>query len=297
MRYFIIVCALLGVLHSSACDVCGGVSSNSSIGLFAATRFHMLGIQGGYRSFNTYLHEIRHSREQIFSTDIRFRFQLHRRIQLSGLLPYQFAVQQTDFGSNKIYGLGDLSLMSNFIVLNNRDTSGLTRNFLSFAIGVKTASGKNTIHSNPLKNIYPGTGSWDLLLLSNYTHQFNSKWGWQSEASVSVKGKDSYGYSFGNSYQLTSQAVLNLPVSSYRLISAFGFNGEYHEAAELDAEIPIIPNLNRGYVWAARAAVNLMGTNWLLSAYLQQPFLQNFNEGLTKQGLSAGISFNYLINK
>ena len=297
MRYLLFVCTLFMVLHSRACDVCGGVSSNASIGLFANTRFHIIGFQSGFRSFDTYLHEIKHSREQMFSTDFRFRIQLHRRIQLLGIAPYQIAIQQTDFGSNKVHGLGDISLMSNFIVLNKRDTNGLSRHFLSLAVGLKSASGKNTIDTDPLKNIYPGTGSWDLLLLTNYTHQFDRKWGWQNEASVSIKGKDRYGYSFGNSYQLTSQAVVNLPLSRYRLISAIGFNGEYHEASKLEGARTLIPNLNKGFVCSARGAINLMGNSWLLSAYLQQPIVQNFNEGLTKQRLSCGISINYLINK
>jgi len=290
MKHILFACALLLVLQSRACDVCGTVSSNASIGLFASNRFHILGLQSSYRSMTTYLYDVRHSREHIISTDFRFRFQLHRRFQLLGFVPYQYAYQQTDFGKNKVQGLGDASLMGNFIAINKRDSNGMSRNFLTVAAGVKLPSGKNAQASDPLKNIYPGTGSWDLTLLANYTHQFDSKWGWQSEGSFSIKGKDRFDYSYGNSYQLTSQAVYKIPVLKYRMISALGLNGEYHEKAK-----PV--NLNQGYILALRGAVNLMSNNWLISVFFQQPLAQDFNNGLSKQGISCGLNINYLINK
>ena len=53
----IIVCLLF--FSSKACDMCGGVSGNASIGLFAANQFHYLGLRSNFRDYSLYMHGIR----------------------------------------------------------------------------------------------------------------------------------------------------------------------------------------------------------------------------------------------
>jgi hypothetical protein len=295
MKYTMLVVALIFSAGLRACDVCGGVGSNASIGLFASTRFHLVGFQSSYKSYNSYLYNIQHSSEKLLVADFNFRVQLHKRVQLIGSMPYQLSFQKTDFGSKMVYGFGDLNLISNFIVLNKRDSSGLSRNFLSIGAGLKSPTGKNSPASDPLKNLYPGTGSWDWTLIGNYIHQFTSLWGWQSELSYSFRGKDVNNFKYGNVLTLNSQAVLNSKFKAYRLISSFGLNGEIHDAASFDSNSLELSKRNGGYILSARSSVNLMTFRWLFSMYVQQPFLQNYNDRQTKQQLSCGFSINYLI--
>lgn len=296
MRFFLLSWSLFLSASIFACDVCGGVSSNASIGLFASTKFHTIGYKSSMRSFTSYLYGIRHSREYLFTQELQFRTQLHPRIQLIGSLPFQNALQLRDLGSDVVFGIGDPNLIGNFVLFQNRDSLGMSKNFLSVGLGVKFPLGKNVPSSNVLKNLYPGTGSWDYLLLANYTKQFSSKWGWQSEASYSLKGTDKYNFRYGNATQISSQGFTNRAVGSYRLIIATGLTFEQHQASRNNGAIDSSIT-NSGYILSAKASVNLLTYRWLWSFNLQQPIKQNVNSSTIFQNLSAGLSLNYLIKK
>ena len=296
MRLFFLACSLFCSASIFACDICGGVSGNASIGLFASTKFHTIGYRSSMRSFSSYLYGIRHSQEFLFSQEIQFRTQIHRRIQLMGAIPFQYAYQKRDFGSDAVWGIGDPNLMGNFILFQNKDSLGMSKNFLSVGVGVKAPLGKNVPNTNVLKNLYPGTGSWDYLFITNYTKQFSKKWGWQSELSYSLKGKDKYGFQYGNSTMFSSQVFTSRSLSSYRLLIALGAAYEYHQSSRANGTVDSKVT-NAGYILSSKASVNLLTYKWLWSLYVQQPISQNINTGMIRQNLSGGLSLNYLIKK
>ena len=289
-----LACLLVMSAKFSACDICGGVSSNASIGLFASTKFHTIGIRSSYRCFSTYMNGIRHSSEYLFGQEIQFRTQLHEKVQLLGAIPFQSAIQKRDFGSDFINGFGDPNLISNFILFQDRDSNGINKNFLSMGIGMKAPIGKTVESSDGLKNLYPGTGSWDYIFLSNYTHQFLKSWGWQTELSYSIKGKDRFGFQYGNAFQLSGQAFKNFKLAFFRLIVATGFNFEHHSSSRINGS-KTISNGNDGIVFSAKASLNLLTYRWLWSINIQNPVSQNLNDGTIRQRLSGSISANYLL--
>lgn len=294
MRNLFLALTLIVSANSFSCDICGGVSSNASIGLFASTKFHTVGFRSSYRCFSTFMNGVRHSSEFLFGQEIQFRTQLHERIQLLGSVPFQSAFQKRDFGSDFISGMGDPNIISNFILVQDRDSNGVNKIFLSLGIGVKAPLGKTKENSNGLKNLYPGTGSWDYLLLSNYTHQFAKYLGWQTELSYSLKGKDQFGFQYGNGLQLSSQLFRNFKMSFYRIIVAVGINFEHHASSRLNG-LQTIGKTNDGIILSSRASINLLTYRWLWSLNIQNPLYQNLNEGTIRQKVSASISVNYLL--
>lgn len=296
MRFILLAWSLFFSASIFACDICGGVNSNASIGLFASTKFHTIGIKSSCRSFSSYMYGIRHSQEFLFAQEVQFRTQIHPRIQVMGAIPYQFSVQKRDFGSDAVWGIGDPNLIGNFILFQNKDSLGMSKNFLSVGVGVKAPLGKNVPNTNVLKNLYPGTGSWDYLFITNYTKQFSKKWGWQSELSYSLKGKDKYGFQYGNSTMISSQVYTNRSLSSYRLLIALGAAYENHKSSRVNGSIDSQAT-NAGYILTSKASVNLLTYKWLWSLYVQQPICQNINTGMIHQNLSGGLSLNYLIKK
>ncbi len=294
MRNLFLALTLVVSANSFSCDICGGVSSNASIGLFASTKFHTVGFRSSYRCFSTYMNGVRHSSEFLFGQEIQFRTQLHERVQLLASVPFQSALQRRDFGSDFISGMGDPNIISNFILVQDRDSNGVNKIFLSLGIGVKAPLGKTTENSNGLKNLYPGTGSWDYLLLSNYTQQIAKYWGWQTEISYSFKGKDQFGFQYGNSFQSASQVFRNFKISSYRLIAAAGMNFEHHAISRLNG-FETVGKTNDGIVLSSRASINLMTYRWLWSVNIQNPLYQHLNDGTIRSRLSGSISINYLL--
>ncbi len=296
MKKWFFVAFLLSSSLSYSCDICGGVNGNASIGLFASNRFHTFGLKSGFRTYSTYMYGIRHTQEFIWSNELQFRTQLHKRIQLMGSLPYQSAIQKTDLSTDVVFGLADPNLMLNFILIQKQDSSGITKDFLSLGGSLKMPIGKNVSTQSALKNLYPGTGSWDETLILNYLHQFGKKVGWQTELSYAFKGKDKYQYRYGNTFSVSSQAVYSQKVASYRLIASLGALFDNH-AASTTNRIVDPTAANNGFVVSAKASVNLLTYRWLWSVYAMQPVAQNINQGTIKQQISCGLSLNYLIKK
>jgi hypothetical protein len=85
MKHSILLGMLLSYIHLSACDLCGGVGSNASIGIFAANQFHLVGWRSQVRSFDSYLFNIKHSSEVYWQNDLTFRTQLGPKVQPMGL--------------------------------------------------------------------------------------------------------------------------------------------------------------------------------------------------------------------
>ena len=292
MKKYSVILLLLVSIRANACDICGGVSGNATIGLFASTKYHMLGVKTGVQSFKSLMDGIVHSREYLFRNEINFRFQFHKRIQVIGVIPYQIGFQKRDLGNDLVQGLGDPMAMLNGILWHKKDTNGRAIHFLSCGFGIKLPTGRVGSISSAIKNLYPGTGAWEELLILNYIFTLNKSWSAQNELSYAFKQSNNTGYKYGNSTQATLTAVNNRKLGFRRLISSVGFVYSHFEPSIQDGEVLTV-NSNEGYVLAPRASINLIGLNWLYSLQCQVPLFQNLNDRSIKQtfGIEAGITY------
>ena len=292
MKKYSVILLLLVSSRANACDICGGVSGNATIGLFASTKYHMLGVKTGVQSFNSLMDGILHSREHLFRNEFNFRFQFHKRIQVIGVIPYQIGFQKRDLGYDLVQGLGDPMAMLNGILWHKKDTNGRALHFLSLGLGVKLPIGRVGSNSSAIKNLYPGTGAWEELLILNYTSTLNRSWSIQNELSYAFKQSNNTGYKYGNSSQVSITAVNNRKLRFRRLISSVGLVYTHFEPSVVDGEVLIV-NSNRGYVLAPRASINLIGFSWIYSLQCQIPMSQNLNNRSIKQifGIEAGITY------
>jgi hypothetical protein len=290
---------LLLALSSSAwaCDICGGVHANSSIGLFAANRFHTLGLSTQYRSYQSYDNEQLHSKEEFLLNSLQLRFQLSPKLQIYGQLPYQVGKQSLDGEVSTKYGLGDMQGLVNYILLQQKDSVGITQHFLSAAGGVKVPTGYFVSPSNLQQNMYPGTGSWDYSLLLNGYKRLSTLWGMQAELSQTLKGKNTYAFRYGASSQVSTVLVYNYKVSSYRLLASAGIQIDYFAANHWDWETLSDESLHQGLLVQVKSSVNLLTYSWLYSLQAQLPVWQNINRGALNFGPQVQISIQYLIQQ
>jgi hypothetical protein len=296
MKKKLLIVMLSMSITSFACDICGGVASNVSIGVLANTNFHIVGVRNTYRSYSSYINDIKHATDRLFSQELFLRYQWNKNWQLYGSFQHQLAFQQRDLGSEFVRGLTDPSLLLNRLLINKQDSTGRTIDFLMVGAGLKFPLGKNAPSSNLLKNLYPGTGSFDMLLLANYTHQLTKKMGVQVETSYTLKGKDKWGYSYGNSFQGTVSFVHSQPVQSYRLVSAFGIVTEDFQSSKING-IELVTASNRATILSGKLNLNLFTNKWVWSVFVQYPLAQQNQEILIKRNLSGGIGLLYLIKK
>lgn len=296
MKKKLLIVMLSLSITSFACDICGGVASNVSIGVLANTNFHIVGIRNTYRSYTSYINDIKHATDRLFSQELFLRYQWNNNWQLYGSVQHQLAFQQRDLGSEFVGGITDPSLLVNRLLINKQDSTGRTIDFLMVGAGLKFPFGKNVPSSNLLKNLYPGTGSLDVLLLANYTHQLTKKMGLQVETSYAIKGKDKWQYAYGNSFQGTVSLVRSRSVHSYRLVSAVGCVVEDFQASKLNG-LELSTASNRASILSGKLNLNLFTKNWVWSVFTHYPIAQQNQEIQLKRNLSGGLGLLYLIKK
>jgi hypothetical protein len=227
---------------------------------------------------------------------LTFRTQLGRKVQVYGAIPFQVAKQKTDFNAMMIYGIGDPNVLLTYALIDRKDSMHVTQDFLNLGLGIKMPLGRTGNYSLDLKNLYPGTGSWDGLLLANYTRRLDSRFSIQAEASHTVKGTDQATYRYGNSTQLSSSLIYNRKVQRARFIASFGFQQDWFASSSYQGSI-LTEQANNGFMSSIKASVNLLTYNWLLSIQGQKAMLQNLSLGSVQQKFVFGLSVNYLIKK
>jgi hypothetical protein len=280
-----------------ACDICGGVHANSSIGLFAANRFHTLGLSTQYRSYQSFENGQIHSKEDFLFNSLQLRLQVGSKLQFYGQIPYQIGRQQLAENQTLKSGLGDVQLFTNQIVLQCKDSSGITHQFVSAAIGIKAPTGKFVSPSNLQQNLYPGTGSWDFSLLLNCFQKLNKKLGIQSEISHTWKRKNDYAFRYGNSSQLSTALVLNNQISSYRLLSSIGFQADYFASNSWEWAPLAASAQHKGVLLQSKMSCHLLTYNWLYSLQINLPLWQNINTGTLYFRPQIQFSIQYLIQQ
>jgi hypothetical protein len=285
---------LISKIHLRACDICGGVSGNASIGLFASSSFHMIGLKTQTQVYASYLNGIRHSQEIILRNDLNFRMQITKRFQVMASIPYQIARQVRDFGNDVKSGFGDPLLIGNAILFHKKDSAEVTKHFVSGAVGIKFPFGEYGDNESSLMNLYPGTGGLDGIVMMNYTKGWNGGWGLQNEVSWSIKSSNANGYRYGNVFQLSSMFLNNQKWKLKRIIPAVGYIYNHFNRSSINGQILNESN-NYGYVFSGKIAINVMTYNWLFGVSTQIPILQHMNAGITKQFFGTELSCTYLL--
>ena len=296
MKNSLLLFVVLFATYGNACDVCGGGSSNLSLGVLAPSQFHIVGIKSELKSFRSYLHEIEHSKEYLWRTEVTGRIQLHRRYNILLSVPYQHAWQHDDFGSRSVAGIGDVQSLLNGVLIDRRDSTNQVLNFLSIALGVKWATGRFVNYPDPTKNIYPGSGSTDGLLLLNYFHGISSKWSVQAEYAHTYKGRDKSGFRYGQAGNLTLAGIRAINVKSIRFLLQFGGQIEGNIASDYQGKV-LSSTYSRGGQFAGSAGITAIRNNWVITINTRFPLIQHWYSGNVRQQPSVNASLNYLISK
>jgi hypothetical protein len=166
-----------------SCDVCGCSSSGQYMGVLPQFQKHFLGVQYYYRQFHTETHSIfqdnNNSSQETFQTlDVRGRISLAKKLQILFWIPINQNQQNTQNQITRLQGLGDASLVANYIVFNTSDsTCSSWKKSLQWMGGLKMPTGKfnyTTEGSELNPYIQLGTGSWDFLANAIYTLRYQS---------------------------------------------------------------------------------------------------------------------------
>lgn len=299
-----IIAFAIGIIsfnNAQACDVCGcgGGNAGAGMGFMPTNDFHYIGIRSNYRHYYSREESIitgtTTSNEYFFLSELVAKYQLTKRWQLIGLLPYSNVNQHKNNVVSSQSGLGDISLLSYYTPILKKDSTGLIRHQLNLGIGLKMPSGKYAASAHEMSNIYPGTGAFDIQFSANYLVQ-KKKHGYQFEASNTIRLENKYGYQYGNATSVGANYFLSLRLNRNLFRPFIGFQSNYYAKDVIDRVI-VGESVNYGTVLTGKIGLNYMRSTWFASISGQLPIYQNIGNGAVQQKETVQVSINYLIPK
>ena len=211
MKKVIFTTILIFCLHISfACDICGCSSGNYFVGPFPWFHKHFIGVRYTFRSFHSIVKNdvTQFSKDFYQTTEVWGGWNIGKKWQMLAFLPYNINRQASDDGVMKSSAFGDITVIANYNLLNNKTKSksgnGVSQQ-LWIGAGLKLPTGKFSADPDdfiPSANNQAGTGSVDLLLNSMYSIRINN-WGVSSNINYKIN-QDAHKYQFGNRFNASA---------------------------------------------------------------------------------------------
>lgn len=296
-KIFFILFITLSFQNVFACDMCGCSSSNYFMGPFPQFNKYFLGTRYSFRKFNTVLKSDNNQFSNDFYQTVELwgGMRISKRWQLFIFAPFNFNRSITDDGCKQNKGIGDITLIGNYNLLNRltlRKDSETVYQQLWVGGGLKIPTGKFTVDTSEIvssANNQPGTGSLDFLLSVTYSLQVKN---WGMNSNVNYKFNQSAdNFKFGNRFYAT----------------AFVFRSIHFSKITLSPNIGLLyENLNRNENHNEK--IEDTGGNVLLSALgietrfnrigigfnAQLPLIQNLSNAQTNTILRGMFHLSYM---
>lgn len=264
-RIVVIILLILPSVVAKACDGCGCSISQAYFGLTPNTNGHYIGIwwqHQHYKILPDHLFPERGYGSDLFnSVEIRSRFELGNRVQLSAILPVALHQRKRQNGTTPLQGLGDAVLLASYELFDNSDSIQLDwRHRLSAGAGVKLPSGEyrelvDDTESNPAYQT--GSGSWDVIFNLAYTLRWRDA-GLHIEGTYRHNTANQNDYRFGNRTDVSASIYQLLQAGTTQLMPTLGLHFEHSEWNE-----------NKGYFLTDTGGQALLA-NVGLETYWQQ---------------------------
>jgi len=231
--------ALLGVIPIFACDVCGCAVGANSFGILPQFRKHFVGVRFQYRAFDSEHPALpgesgfQSSKERFYTAEVWGRWALRPDLQLFGFVPFQENYRQEAGEVQRAFGMGDISLVMNWMVFEWGDTQGSSwSHALQVGGGVKLPTGDTQVTlqgQRLLRNMQPGTGSWDVPIHATYVMRSRSL-GLFTEANYRLQTRDKEGYQFGNRFSGSLRTIYWRETRGFVFLPGIGILWEHSGA-------------------------------------------------------------------
>ncbi len=283
-KIFLIGILFLSLHETFACDICGCSSGNYFIGLFPQFRKHFLGIRYTFRSFHSQVagDQSQFSRDFYQTVELWGGLNIGKKWQLIAFVPYNINRQSSDDGVKNSNGLGDITFIANYKLLDKRtgDKHG-NRISQQFWIGggVKLPTGRFAADPNDIiadANNQSGTGSVDFLLNAMYTFHIND-WGINSNVNYKIN-RSAKSFQFGNRFSSSAFIFHSISAAKTTFIPNVGVLYENLHANKLN-NLKVQETGGNAVLAAAGLETNFSKMAVGLNAQL--PLSQNLSNGQT----------------
>ena len=275
------------------CDACGCSAGNGSSGFETLLQSQFIGIKYFAQHYkakeNAFVNHANFN--QYFNTMMIWtRIPITEKIEVYGSLPYHFHSRETNFGKQKIDGIGDASIMGIYQIWS-KQTEKMNSHQLNIGAGVKIPLGKfdeeSASGTNPSFQL--GTGSWDFLMAANYRFQSGNST-IMLGADYTLKGENEKKYEFGD--QFNYSALYNyyfIQKENFILSAKTGVQGEIYQDNKQFQEV--LPRTS-GDALYGKLGFELGYKKWSLGSELMLPVVSNLGSG----DIEAKSRFSVFLN-
>ncbi|WP_242928821.1 hypothetical protein [Pontibacter vulgaris] len=304
-RIFILIAAILSIpFASQACD--GGCTMGGSyFGILPQFHKNFAGLRYTNRSYtitttHTHMHEgmpMTHTDiiEEKYSTmEMWGRYVPAKNVQLMAFVPYTFNEQSTTRGNTKYDGLGDVTVMANYTILNTGDSINTKfKHTLQLGGGVKLATGTHKLHLNNedyTQSLQPGSGSTDYMFNGIYTLRYG-KLGLNNDVTYRINSENADGYKFGDRLSASSNLFYWQNIESMTMLPNAGIYFEHAKADELGSDHG---SQMGGDSYYANLGLNMYIRKIGLGATVQLPLSTTDDHEVTKGNSRTMVNLTYL---
>jgi hypothetical protein len=167
-----------------ACDVCGCSLGGNYFGILPQFNKNFVGLRWSQAKFHSYIYggavlPAQYSNDTYNKVELWGRYYVNEKLQVFGFIPYAYNNMN---GSDQVvsaHGLGDVTLMANYLIINTGgDRTRLFKHSLMAGGGIKLPTGDFKLEDKGKiinRNFQMGTGSVDFLISAVYTVRYECR--------------------------------------------------------------------------------------------------------------------------
>ncbi|MBL0740677.1 hypothetical protein JI741_05580 [Chryseolinea sp. Jin1] len=298
----LILLSLAASCPARACDVCGCSLGGNYFGILPLYNKNFVGLRWSQAKFHSYIAPTQYlsaqqSNDTYAKVELWGRYYLTKRIQLFAFVPYAYNNMNGTDQAVSASGLGDISIMANYVVVNTGESKSDFKHTLIAGGGVKLPTGKFDLEDKGKiinRNFQLGTGSVDFNVNAVYTLRYK-KTGINVETGYKINTRNSHEYLFGNQYRASAQLFYWQTAGAFSFLPHAGMN---YEQAAMHKDGDIIQVNTGGSAWLGSGGVDIYINRFTLGVNYQKPVSQHYNSDATaditsKARWTTSLTFNF----
>ncbi|MCG2617008.1 transporter [Terrimonas sp. NA20] len=287
------ICSLLILLYalpSFACDICGAGSGGSYLGIMPSFRKKFIGVRYQYNSLRHHLGpggSINYltTTEAYNTVEVWGAVNLGSKFRVTAFVPYNFIKRTNQQENIKDQGIGDITVIGYYQLLNRTNDADVLRHSLWIGAGAKLPSGKydpedKNIQQASQNTFQLGTGSVDLSVHAMYDLSYRQT-GLNLNIGYKMNTSNKYEYRYGNKF--TSNALFYHRLNIAGKVSVAPNAGVMFESAGKDHKTRDIQSWETGgFALLGTAGLETSIGRINVGANFQTPLSQELGEGKLK---------------
>ena len=294
--YKIIIAFMCCFSSAFACDFCGCSPSVMNSDLLSLQPQSSVGINTIYKGYQYKNNENGLTKSHLVSTNLSVAYAPKKWVELRSTLPLIWMMNQYKNTNDKTFGIGDMSIVSNFKVLSKSPigTNKKVGHTLIFGFGIELPTGKNKISAdNQLQNFTLGSKSVDFLFSGVYSMSYR-KWNIIGAGLVKINTKNKDKVRYGHLYSIQIGSAYTHTFKNSQLLPNLGIRAEIQQK---NLHNTIIQNTSGSYAMFLQYGLDYNIKNWNLGFQVLHPISQNTAANSIKQQSNFLLKCSYLIQK